>query len=155
MYAPNLFELYVERLIRSVLDEFDSKFRLETQYKIPGLDLRPDFAIKDENGKILAVLDAKYRYFYNAYLGETDCKNFLQIKRYAKKAGSNTGILIYAKSNVINNVKCIKNKYKASSEYKKDIFILNVFRYGNLKNGVENFKECLKEILLKIKKGEI
>ena len=155
LYAPNLFELYVESLIRSVLDEFDSKFRLETQYKIPGLDLKPDFVIKDEKGEILAVLDAKYRHFYNAYLGETDCKNLLQIKRYAKKAGSNTGILIYAKSNVINNVKCIKNKYKASSEYKKDIFILNVFRYGNLKNGVENFKECLKEILLKIKKEEI
>lgn len=155
LYAPNLFELYVKGLIGEVLGKFGGKFRLETQYKIPGLDLRPDFAIKDESGKILAVLDAKYRYFYNAYLGETDCKNLLQIKRYAKKAGSNTGILIYAKSNVINNVKCIKNKYKASSEYKKDIFILNVFRYGNLKNGVENFKECLKEILLKIKKGEI
>ena len=156
LYAPNLFELYVERLIRSVLqDEFGGKFILETQDKIPGSNLKPDFLIKDKSGKILAVLDAKYRHFYNAYLGETDCKNLLQIKRYAKKAGSNTGILIYAKSNVINNVKCIKNKYKASSEYKKDIFILNVFRYGNLKNGVENFKECLKEILLKIKKGEI
>ena len=155
LYAPNLFELYVESLIKSALDDFGGKFRLETQYKILGSNLRPDFAIKDENGKILAVLDAKYRHFYNAYLGETDCKNLLQIKRYAKKTGSNTGILIYAKSNVINNVKCIKNKYKASSEYKKDIFILNVFRYGNLKNGVENFKECLKEILLKIKKEEI
>ena len=155
LYAPNLFELYVKGLIEEVLGKFGGKFRLETQDKIPGSNLKPDFLIKDENGKILAVLDAKYRHFYNAYLGETDCKNLLQIKRYAKKASSNTGILIYAKSNVINNVKCIKNKYKASSEYKKDIFILNVFRYGNLKNGVENFKECLKEILLKIKKEEI
>ena len=121
LYAPNLFELYVERLIRSVLGEFGGKFSLETQYKIPGLDLRPDFAIKDEEGKILAVLDAKYRHFCNANLGETDCKNLLQIKRYAKKAGSNTGILIYAKSGVFNGLGIIRH----SSENK--IFILSEY----------------------------
>ena len=144
LYAPNLFELYVERLIKSALDEFGGKFRLETQYKIPGLDLRPDFAIKDEEGKILAVLDAKYRHFYNANLGETDCKNLLQIKRYAKKAGSNTGILIYAKSGVFNGLGIIRH----SSENK--IFILSVLRNNN-KIFADKFKKYLKKILETIK----
>ncbi|WP_462112554.1 5-methylcytosine restriction system specificity protein McrC [Campylobacter concisus] len=144
LYAPNLFELYVERLIRSVLGEFGGKFSLETQYKIPGSNLRPDFAIKDEEGKILAVLDAKYRYFYNANLGETDCKNLLQIKRYAKKAGSNTGILIYAKSGVFNGLGIIRH----SSENK--IFILSVLRNNN-KIFADKFKKYLKKILETIK----
>ena len=144
LYAPNLFELYVEKLIRSVLGEFGGKFSLETQYKIPGLDLRPDFAIKDEKGEILAVLDAKYRYFYNANLGETDCKNLLQIKRYAKKAGSNTGILIYAKSGVFNGLGIIRH----SSENK--IFILSVLRNNN-KIFADKFKKYLKKILETIK----
>lgn len=144
LYAPNLFELYVERLIRSVLGEFGGKFSLETQYKIPGLDLRPDFAIKDEEGKILAVLDAKYRHFCNANLGETDCKNLLQIKRYAKKAGSNTGILIYAKSGVFNGLGIIRH----SSENK--IFILSVLRNNN-KIFADKFKKYLKKILETIK----
>ena len=144
LYAPNLFELYVERLIRSVLGEFGGKFSLETQYKIPGLDLRPDFAIKDEEGKILAVLDAKYRHFCNANLGETDCKNLLQIKRYAKKAGSNTGILIYAKSGVFNGLGIIRH----SSENK--IFILSVLRNNN-KKFADKFKKYLKKILETIK----
>jgi len=141
LYAPNLFELYVERLIRSVLDEFDSKFRLETQYKIPGLDLRPDFAIKDENGKILAVLDAKYRHFYNSYLDETDYKNLLQIKQYVKEAGLNTGILIYAKSNVANGIK---------GSWKNGIFILNILENDDRLNA-DDFKKLLKEILTNIK----
>ena len=140
LYAPNLFELYVENLIKNALDEFGGKFRLETQYKIPGLDLRPDFAIKDENGKILAVLDAKYRHFYNAYLGETDCKNLLQIKRYAKKTGSNTGILIYAKSNVFNESDDIRH----SPENK--IFILSVLKNDN-KTSADEFKKYFKKIL--------
>ena len=144
LYAPNLFELYVERLIRSVLGEFGGKFSLETQYKIPGLDLRPDFAIKDEEGKILAVLDAKYRHFCNANLGETDCNNLLQIKRYAKKAGSNTGILIYAKSGVFNGLGIIRH----SSENK--IFILSVLRNNN-KIFADKFKKYLKKILETIK----
>lgn len=144
LYAPNLFELYIERLIRSVLDEFDSKFRLETQYKIPGLDLKPDFVIKDEKGGILAVLDAKYRHFYNAYLGETDCKNLLQIKQYVEKAGSNTGILIYAKSNVFNGSENIRH----STENK--IFILSVLRNDN-KTFADKFKKYLKKILETIK----
>ena len=144
LYAPNLFELYVERLIRSVLGEFGGKFSLETQYKIPGSNLRPDFAIKDEEGGILAVLDAKYRYFYNANLGETDCKNLLQIKRYAKKAGSNTGILIYAKSGVFNGLGIIRH----SSENK--IFILSVLRNNN-KKFADKFKKYLKKILETIK----
>ena len=144
LYAPNLFELYVEKLIRSVLGEFGGKFSLETQYKIPGLDLRPDFAIKDEEGKILAVLDAKYRHFYNANLGETDCKNLLQIKRYAKKAGSNTGILIYAKSGVFNGLGIIRH----SSENK--IFILSVLRNNN-QIFADKFKKYLKKILETIK----
>ena len=144
LYAPNLFELYVENLIKNALDEFGGKFRLETQYKIPGLDLRPDFAIKDENGKILAVLDAKYRYFYNAYLGETDCKNLLQIKQYVEEAGSNTGILIYAKSNVFNGSKNIRH----STENK--IFILSVLRNDN-KTFADKFKKYLKKILETIK----
>ena len=127
LYAPNLFELYVE-----------------TQYKIPGLDLRPDFAIKDEEGKILAVLDAKYRHFYNAYIGETDCKNLLQIKQYVEKAGSNTGILIYAKSNVFNEPKNIRH----SSENK--IFILSVLTNDN-KTSADEFKKYLKKILETIK----
>lgn len=140
LYAPNLFELYVERLIRSVLGEFGGKFSLETQYKIPGSNLRPDFAIKDEKGGILAVLDAKYRHFCNANLGETDCKNLLQIKRYAKKAGSNTGILIYAKSGVFNGLGIIRH----SSENK--IFILSVLRNNN-KIFADKFKKYLKKIL--------
>jgi len=144
LYVPNLFELYVERLIRSVLGEFGGKFSLETQYKIPGLDLRPDFAIKDEEGKILAVLDAKYRHFCNANLGETDCKNLLQIKRYAKKAGSNTGILIYAKSGVFNGLGIIRH----SSENK--IFILSVLKNDN-KTSADKFKKYLKKILETIK----
>lgn len=144
LYAPNLFELYVERLIRSVLGEFGGKFSLETQYKIPGSNLRPDFAIKDEEGKILAVLDAKYRHFCNANLGETDCKNLLQIKRYAKKAGSNTGILIYAKSGVFNGLGIIRH----SSENK--IFILSVLRNNN-KIFADKFKKYLKKILETIK----
>ena len=144
LYAPNLFELYVERLIRSVLGEFGGKFSLETQYKIPGSNLRPDFAIKDEEGKILAVLDAKYRHFCNANLGETDCKNLLQIKRYAKKAGSNTGILIYAKSNVFNGLGIIRH----SSENK--IFIFSVLRNNN-KTFADKFKKYLKKILETIK----
>ena len=144
LYAPNLFELYVERLIRSVLGEFGGKFSLETQYKIPGSNLRPDFAIKDEEGKILAVLDAKYRHFCNANLGETDCKNLLQIKRYAKKAGSNTGILIYAKSGVFNGLGIIRH----SSENK--IFILSVLRNNN-KKFADKFKKYLKKILETIK----
>lgn len=144
LYAPNLFELYVESLIRSVLGEFGGKFRLETQYKIPGSNLRPDFAIKDEKGEILAVLDAKYRHFCNANLGETDCKNLLQIKRYAKKAGSNTGILIYAKSNVFNEPKNIRH----SSENK--IFIFSVLRNDN-KTFADKFKKYLKKILETIK----
>jgi hypothetical protein len=147
LYAPNLFELYIERLIRSVLGEFGGKFRLETQYKIPGLDLRPDFAIKDEEGKILAVLDAKYRHFYNAYLGETDCKNLLQIKQYVEKAGSNTGILIYAKSNVFNGPENIRH----STENK--IFILSVLRNDN-KTFADEFKKYLKKILETIKKRD-
>ena len=144
LYAPNLFELYVERLIRSVLGEFGGKFSLETQYKIPGSNLRPDFAIKDEKGEILAVLDAKYRHFCNANLGETDCKNLLQIKRYAKKAGSNTGILIYAKSNVFNGLGIIRH----SSENK--IFILSVLKNDN-KTSADKFKKYLKKILETIK----
>ena len=144
LYAPNLFELYVERLIRSVLGEFGGKFSLETQYKIPGSNLRPDFAIKDEEGKILAVLDAKYRHFCNANLGETDCKNLLQIKRYAKKAGSNTGILIYAKSGVFNGLGIIRH----SSENK--IFILSVLKNDN-KTSADKFKKYLKKILETIK----
>ena len=144
LYAPNLFELYVERLIRSVLGEFGGKFNLETQYKIPGSNLRPDFAIKDEKGEILAVLDAKYRHFCNANLGETDCKNLLQIKRYAKKAGSNTGILIYAKSGVFNGLGIIRH----SSENK--IFILSVLRNNN-KKFADKFKKYLKKILETIK----
>ena len=144
LYAPNLFELYVESLIRSVLGEFGGKFRLETQYKIPGSNLRPDFAIKDEKGEILAVLDAKYRHFCNANLGETDCKNLLQIKRYAKKAGSNTGILIYAKSNVFNGLGIIRH----SSENK--IFIFSVLRNDN-KTFADKFKKYLKKILETIK----
>ncbi|WP_107850025.1 5-methylcytosine restriction system specificity protein McrC [Campylobacter concisus] len=144
LYAPNLFELYVERLIRSVLGEFGGKFNLETQYKIPGSNLRPDFAIKDEKGEILAVLDAKYRHFCNANLGETDCKNLLQIKRYAKKAGSNTGILIYAKSGVFNGLGIIRH----SSENK--IFILSVLKNDN-KTSADKFKKYLKKILETIK----
>lgn len=144
LYAPNLFELYVESLIRSVLGEFGGKFRLETQYKIPGSNLRPDFAIKDEKGEILAVLDAKYRHFCNANLGETDCKNLLQVKRYAKKAGSNTGILIYAKSNVFNGLGIIRH----SSENK--IFIFSVLRNNN-KTFADKFKKYLKKILETIK----
>lgn len=144
LYAPNLFELYVESLIGSVLGEFGDKFRLETQYKIPGSNLRPDFAIKDEKGEILAVLDAKYRHFYNANLGETDCKNLLQIKRYAKKAGSNTGILIYAKCNVFNESENIRH----SPENK--IFILSVLRNDN-KTFADEFKKYLKKILETIK----
>ena len=144
LYAPNLFELYVERLIRSVLGEFGGKFNLETQYKIPGSNLRPDFAIKDEKGEVLAVLDAKYRHFCNANLGETDCKNLLQIKRYAKKAGSNTGILIYAKSGVFNGLGIIRH----SSENK--IFILSVLKNDN-KTSADKFKKYLKKILETIK----
>ena len=144
LYAPNLFELYIERLIRSVLGEFGGKFSLETQYKIPGSNLRPDFAIKDEKGEILAVLDAKYRHFCNANLGETDCKNLLQIKRYAKKAGSNTGILIYAKSGVFNGLGIIRH----SSENK--IFIFSVLRNDN-KIFADKFKKYLKKILETIK----
>lgn len=144
LYAPNLFELYVESLIKSALGEFGGKFRLETQYKIPGSNLRPDFAIKDEKGEILAVLDAKYRHFCNANLGETDCKNLLQIKRYAKKAGSNTGILIYAKSNVFNGLGIIRH----SSENK--IFIFSVLRNDN-KTFADKFKKYLKKILETIK----
>ena len=144
LYAPNLFELYVERLIRSVLGEFGGKFSLETQYKIPGLDLRPDFAIKDEEGKILAVLDAKYRHFYNSYLDETDYKNLLQIKQYVKEAGSNTGILIYAKSDVFNGSENIRH----NSENK--IFILSVLTNDN-KTSADEFKKYLKKILETIK----
>ena len=145
LYAPNLFELYVERLIRSVLqDEFGGKFILETQDKIPGSNLKPDFLIKDKSGKILAVLDAKYRHFYNAYLGETDCKNLLQIKQYVEEAGSNTGILIYAKSNVFNGSKNIRH----STENK--IFILSVLRNDN-KTFADKFKKYLKKILETIK----
>jgi hypothetical protein len=144
LYTPNLFELYIERLIRSVLGEFGGKFRLETQYKIPGSNLRPDFVIKDEKGEILAVLDAKYRHFYNAYLGETDCKNLLQIKQYVEKAGSNTGILIYAKSNVFNGSENIRH----STENK--IFILSVLRNDN-KTFADKFKKYLKKILETIK----
>ena len=144
LYAPNLFELYVERLIRSVLGEFGGKFSLETQYKIPGSNLRPDFAIKDEKGEILAVLDAKYRHFYNAYIGETDCKNLLQIKQYVEKAGSNTGILIYTKSNIFNEPENIRH----SSENK--IFILSVLTNDN-KTSADEFKKYLKKILETIK----
>jgi len=148
LYAPNLFELYVERLIRSVLGEFGGKFRLETQYKIPGLDLRPDFAIKDESGKILAVLDAKYRHFYNSYLGETDFKNLLQIKQYAEKAGSNTGIIIYAKSNIVNSANSI------NSSWENGIFILNILKDGD-RIVTGDFKKYLKEILDAINQKEI
>ncbi|OUT14864.1 hypothetical protein CVT17_02055 [Campylobacter concisus] len=144
LYAPNLFELYVERLIRSVLGEFGGKFRLETQDKIPGSNLKPDFLIKDEKGKILAVLDAKYRHFYNANLGETDFKNLLQIKQYVEKAGSNTGILIYAKSDVFNGLGNIRH----SPENK--IFILNVLKNDN-KTSADEFKKYLKKILETIK----
>lgn len=144
LYAPNLFELYVERLIRSVLGEFGGKFSLETQYKIPGSNLRPDFAIKDEKGEILAVLDAKYRHFYNSYLDETDYKNLLQIKQYVKEAGSNTGILIYAKSDVFNGSENIRH----NSENK--IFILSVLTNDN-KTSADEFKKYLKKILETIK----
>ena len=144
LYAPNLFELYVERLIRSVLGEFGGKFRLETQDKIPGSNLKPDFLIKDEKGKILAVLDAKYRHFYNANLGETDFKNLLQIKQYVEKAGSNTGILIYAKSDVFNGLGNIRH----SPENK--IFILNVLKNDN-KTSADDLKKYLKKILETIK----
>ena len=144
LYAPNLFELYVERLIRSVLGEFGGKFRLETQDKIPGSNLKPDFLIKDEKGKILAVLDAKYRHFYNANLGETDFKNLLQIKQYVEKAGSNTGILIYAKSDVFNGLGNIRH----SPENK--IFILSVLKNDN-KTSADEFKKYLKKILETIK----
>ena len=148
LYAPNLFELYVESLIKSAVDGFGGKFRLETQYKILGSNLRPDFAIKDENGKILAVLDAKYRHFYNSYLGETDCKNLLQIKRYAKKAGSNTGILIYAKTNVVNSANSI------NIGWENGIFILNILKDDD-RIATGDFKKYLKEILDAINQKEI
>ena len=144
LYAPNLFELYVERLIRSVLDEFGGKFRLETQYKIPCFDLRLDFAIKDEKGKILAVLDAKYRHFYNTFLCKTDRKNLMQIKKYMKKSGSNIGMLIYAKSDVFNGSENIRH----SPENK--IFILSVLKNDN-KTFADEFKKYLKKILETIK----
>ena len=144
LYAPNLFELYVESLIKSALDEFGGKFRLETQDKIPGSNLKPDFLIKDKSGKILAVLDAKYRHFYNSYLDETDYKNLLQIKQYVKEAGSNTGILIYAKSDVFNGSENIRH----NSENK--IFILSVLKNDN-KTSADEFKKYLKKILETIK----
>ena len=144
LYAPNLFELYVESLIKSALDEFGGKFRLETQDKIPGSNLKPDFLIKDKSGKILAVLDAKYRHFYNSYLDETDYKNLLQIKQYVKEAGSNTGILIYAKSDVFNRSENIRH----NSENK--IFILSVLTNDN-KTSADKFKKYLKKILETIK----
>ena len=144
LYAPNLFELYVESLIKSALDEFGGKFRLETQDKIPGSNLKPDFLIKDKSGKILAVLDAKYRHFYNSYLDETDYKNLLQIKQYVKEAGSNTGILIYAKSDVFNRSENIRH----NSENK--IFILSVLTNDN-KTSADEFKKYLKKILETIK----
>ena len=144
LYAPNLFELYVESLIKSALDEFGGKFRLETQDKIPGSNLKPDFLIKDKSGQILAVLDAKYRHFYNSYLDETDYKNLLQIKQYVKEAGSNTGILIYAKSDVFNRSENIRH----NSENK--IFILSVLTNDN-KTSADEFKKYLKKILETIK----
>jgi len=144
LYAPNLFELYIESLIKSALDEFGGKFRLETQDKIPGSNLKPDFLIKDKSGKILAVLDAKYRHFYNSYLDETDYKNLLQIKQYVKEAGSNTGILIYAKSDVFNRSENIRH----NSENK--ILILSVLTNDN-KTSADEFKKYLKKILETIK----
>lgn len=148
LYAPNLFELYVKGLIEEVLGKFGGKFRLETQDKIPGSNLKPDFLIKDKSGKILAVLDAKYRHFYNAYLSETDCKNLLQMKRYAKKAGSNTGILIYAKSNVVNSANSI------NIGWENGIFILNILKDDD-RIATGDFKKYLKEILDAINQKEI
>ena len=147
LYAPNLFELYIEKILKDVIlkNNLDSKFILKTQYSIPGTNLRSDFAILDKNSKkVLAILDAKYRHFYNGCLNKGDCKNLHQISKYTKKSDAKTGILIYAKNNVINDPKNLK------MDYEKSIFILGVLKDNDLAKDVQNLKECLKEILLKI-----
>lgn len=147
LYAPNLFELYIEKILKDVIlkNNLDSKFILKTQYSIPDTNLRSDFAILDKNSKkVLAILDAKYRHFYNGCLNNGDCKNLHQISKYTKKSDAKTGILIYAKSNVINDPKTLK------MDHKKSIFILGVLKDNDLAKDVQNLKECLKEILLKI-----
>lgn len=67
-----------------------------------------------------------------------------QISKYTKKSDAKTGILIYAKNNVINDPKNLK------MDYEKSIFILGVLKDNDLAKDVQNLKECLKEILLKI-----
>ncbi|ORI08412.1 hypothetical protein A3835_02345 [Campylobacter concisus] len=120
LYAPNLFELYIEKILKDVIlkNNLDSKFILKTQHSTPGTNLRSDFAILDKNSKkVSVVLDAKYRYFYNGYLNKGDCKNLRQISKYTKKSDARTGVLIYAKSNVINDPKTLKIDYKKASLY--------------------------------------
>lgn len=134
LYAPNLFELYVESLIKSALDEFGGKFRLETQYKIPGLDLRPDFVIKDEKGEILAVLDAKYRHFCNknSPCNETDISNLVQIGKYIAAYKAEMGILIYAQSSFPN-----KAIFQDKKQEKEPVFLLSIFNASDDENTYE------------------
>ena len=143
LYAPNLFELYVERLIRSVLDEFSGKFRLETQYKIPGSNLKPDFAITDEKGEILAVLDAKYRHFCNknSPCNETDMSNLVQIGKYIAAYKAEMGILIYAQSSFPNKV-----IFQDKKQEKEPVFLLSIFNASDNKNTYEKeFKRRIKD----------
>lgn len=134
LYAPNLFELYVERLIRSVLDKFGGNFRLETQYKIPDSNLKPDFAITDEQGKILAVLDAKYRHFCNknSPCNETDISNLVQIGKYIAAYKAEMGILIYAQSSFPN-----KAIFQDKKQEKEPVFLLSIFNASDDENTYE------------------
>lgn len=145
LYAPELFENYVEKLIKETLSGIkDEKFKLQTQKISECGKYRADFIVSQkETDKI--VLDAKYRHFYNGYLDNEDCKNLNQIKRYIRTYKTNTGVLIYARSNLKNLIRPNNNK--------KTIFILNILNDNlNINN---RFKENLKHIINKHKKEKL
>ncbi|WP_170020383.1 hypothetical protein [Campylobacter sp. RM16190] len=145
LYVPELFENYVEKLIKETLSEIkDEKFKLQTQKISECGKYRADFIVyQKETDKI--VLDAKYRHFYNGYLDNEDCQNLNQIKRYMRTYKTNIGVLIYAISNLKNLIRPNNNK--------KTIFILNILD-DNLEID-DRFKENLKHIINQHKKEKL
>lgn len=145
LYVPELFENYVEKLIKETLNGIkDQEFKLQTQKISECGKYRADFIVyQKETDKI--VLDAKYRHFYNGYLDNEDCQNLNQIKRYMRTYKTNIGVLIYAISNLKNLIRPNNNK--------KTIFILNILD-DNLEID-DRFKENLKHIINQHKKEKL
>lgn len=98
LYVPDLFEAYVESLLKRVANKKGAT--LKTQQKIKcksGNVYRADFVMQIGNNKI--VIDAKYRHFFkNMKNIKNDIKNIRQINSYIGAFNADAGLLIYAKN---------------------------------------------------------